>query len=251
MFVSCLPLGTVVVLWDSIIEGGLHELLPLSIALFQVLSTFLLRMRFEEILKFFRTLRFECDEVKIGRLLVDAGETVVLPPRILQYVDGATLAELVDEAAEQEAVESKEGDGRPTGRSEAQRQRRTVRSPARQQPSNGTVHRQRSHPAPSIVSLGEQNESTQSHQPPRTHSHTHSHPPSLQAFTRSHTHGGQRTTSNIRQSHLVAHRKTDADALNTTGASAQGAGLVKRAGDRRLTERNHAPSASPQRPTGE
>eukprot|EP00923_Selenidium_pygospionis_P007161 GHVN01012286.1.p1 GENE.GHVN01012286.1~~GHVN01012286.1.p1 ORF type:complete len:201 (-),score=25.22 GHVN01012286.1:1033-1635(-) len=90
MFVSCLPLGTVVVLWDSIIEGGLHELLPLSIALFQVLSTFLLRMRFEEILKFFRTLRFECDEVKIGRLLVDAGETVVLPPRILQVCSALT-----------------------------------------------------------------------------------------------------------------------------------------------------------------
>eukprot|EP00923_Selenidium_pygospionis_P007168 GHVN01012294.1.p1 GENE.GHVN01012294.1~~GHVN01012294.1.p1 ORF type:complete len:246 (-),score=36.52 GHVN01012294.1:661-1398(-) len=245
MFVSCLPLGTVVVLWDSIIEGGLHELLPLSIALFQVLSTFLLRMRFEEILKFFRTLRFECDEVKIGRLLVDAGETVVLPPRILQYVDGATLAELVDEAAEQEAVESKEKDGRPAARSEAQRQRRTVRSPTRQQPSNGTVHRQRSHRAPSILSLGQQNEST--------HSHTHSHAPSLQALTRSHTHGGQRTTSNIRDSHRVAHRKSDADAqqLNTTGASAQGAGLVKRAGDRRLRERNHAPSATPQRPIGE
>lgn len=71
MFVTSLPLGTVVVVWDFVLATGLHGLIPLTLALLKVLQSFLLRLRFEGIVKFLRSLRSsgDCDESKIGKML--------------------------------------------------------------------------------------------------------------------------------------------------------------------------------------
>eukprot|EP00923_Selenidium_pygospionis_P032386 GHVN01057144.1.p2 GENE.GHVN01057144.1~~GHVN01057144.1.p2 ORF type:complete len:193 (+),score=34.30 GHVN01057144.1:2294-2872(+) len=89
MFASSLPLGIVVVLWDAIIAEGLNTLLPLSVALLQVLSPFLLRMSFEEVLRFLKSLK-EPNEVHslagTGRWLVRESEKIRLTTSLTEFV---------------------------------------------------------------------------------------------------------------------------------------------------------------------
>lgn len=100
LFVTSLPLGTVAVTWDFFLCTGLHAILPLTLSLMKVLQSFLLRLRFEGIVKFLKSLRSsgDCDESKIGKMLVRQSQnfplsekyrevslTHLIPPRAFRF----------------------------------------------------------------------------------------------------------------------------------------------------------------------
>ena len=87
LFINCLPFPTVLILWDSIITDGLPVVLSLSISLLKVLKNVLLKMEFEQIIKFFKTMRNgdeECDAQIIGQLLVKQACLITIPKELLR-----------------------------------------------------------------------------------------------------------------------------------------------------------------------
>lgn len=95
LFINCLPFPTVLILWDSIICDGLPVVLSLSISLLKVLKNVLIKMEFEQIIKFFKTMKNgdeECDARIIGQLLVKQACLITIPKSILRSLTSATLA---------------------------------------------------------------------------------------------------------------------------------------------------------------
>ena len=93
LFINCLPFPTVLILWDSIICDGLPVVLSLSISLLKVLKNVLIRMEFEQIIKFFKTMKNgdeECDAKIIGQLLVKQSALVSIPRDILRSLASNT-----------------------------------------------------------------------------------------------------------------------------------------------------------------
>ena len=73
LYINCLPLQTVLVIWDVIICEGLHVLLSVTLSLLKVLKSVLLKLEFEDIVKFFKTMKTgdeDCDATMIGQLLI-------------------------------------------------------------------------------------------------------------------------------------------------------------------------------------
>ncbi|KAF4670039.1 hypothetical protein FOL47_002270 [Perkinsus chesapeaki] len=87
IFINCLPLHTVLVLWDVIVSDGLPVILSISIALLKVLRPALMQMEFEDIVRFFKTMKTgdeKCDATVIGQLLVRLSGKVDIPDSILE-----------------------------------------------------------------------------------------------------------------------------------------------------------------------
>ena len=87
LFINCLPFPTVLILWDSIICDGLPVVLSLSISLLKVLRNVLIKMEFEQIIKFFKTMKNgdeECDAKIIGQLLVKQACLISIPKHVLR-----------------------------------------------------------------------------------------------------------------------------------------------------------------------
>merc|ERR1719158_2186298 len=89
LYINCLPLPTVLVFWDTMMCGGdgLQAILPITISLLQVLQDVLLSLPFEEIVRFFKTMRLseaETDSALIGRLVVSRCRDIVLDARIIE-----------------------------------------------------------------------------------------------------------------------------------------------------------------------
>ncbi|KAF4715672.1 hypothetical protein FOZ63_023188 [Perkinsus olseni] len=87
LFINCLPLQTVFVLWDVIVSDGLPVILSISIALLKVLRPALMQMEFEDIVRFFKTMKTgdeKCDARVIGQLLVRLSGKVEIPDSILE-----------------------------------------------------------------------------------------------------------------------------------------------------------------------
>jgi len=107
LFVTSLPLQTVVILWDYILSEGLHVLLPLTIALLKVLERYLLRQSFEEMLKFLKSLKISggYDDTKIGRMLVRQADKISMPDELLTMVVRVDIKALIIEAEEDEKKE--------------------------------------------------------------------------------------------------------------------------------------------------
>jgi len=97
LFVTNLPLGTVVILWDLIISEGLESLLSITVALLKIVQTFLLRLKFEDVVKFLKSLKSsgECDEGKIGQLLIRQASNYPLPPHIKQFLESENESPVV------------------------------------------------------------------------------------------------------------------------------------------------------------
>ncbi|EZG44313.1 TBC domain protein, partial [Gregarina niphandrodes] len=76
LFVTSLPAGATVVLWDYILASNVHSVVSITMSLLSVLQSFLLRLRFEGIVRFLKSLRNSgnCDEFRIGRMLVKQAE---------------------------------------------------------------------------------------------------------------------------------------------------------------------------------
>jgi hypothetical protein len=93
LFINCLPFPTVLILWDSVISDGLPVVLTLSISLLKVLKNVLLKMDFEQIIKFFKTMRNgdeECDAKIIGQLLVKQASAIIIPKEVLRTLNTST-----------------------------------------------------------------------------------------------------------------------------------------------------------------
>ena len=89
LFVNCLPFPTVLILWDSIVAEGLPMILSLSVSLLKVLKNVLIKMDFEQIIKFFKTMRNgdeECDAQIIGQLLVKQASLITIPKGVLRLL---------------------------------------------------------------------------------------------------------------------------------------------------------------------
>ncbi len=87
LFINCLPFPTVLILWDSIIAEGLPVIITLSVSLLKVLKNVLIKMEFEQIIKFFKTMRNgdeECDAQIIGQLLVKQAGLITIPKEVLR-----------------------------------------------------------------------------------------------------------------------------------------------------------------------
>jgi hypothetical protein len=88
LFVNCLPSETVLVLWDALFSEGLEVLLVVTVALLKVLKDVLISMDFEEVIRFFKTMKTgeesSFDAALIGRLLVRHGENLELPSRLMK-----------------------------------------------------------------------------------------------------------------------------------------------------------------------
>jgi hypothetical protein len=90
LFINCLPFPTVLILWDSIICEGLPVILSLSVSLLKVLKGVLLKMEFEQIIRFFKTMKNgdeECDAKIIGQLLVKQAALISIPKDVLRSLD--------------------------------------------------------------------------------------------------------------------------------------------------------------------
>eukprot|EP01054_Gregarina_sp_Poly1_P009237 Gregarina_sp_Poly_1__9236@NODE_56_length_17373_cov_108_729111_g48_i0_p7_GENE_NODE_56_length_17373_cov_108_729111_g48_i0NODE_56_length_17373_cov_108_729111_g48_i0_p7_ORF_typecomplete_len259_score30_69RabGAPTBC/PF00566_18/7e15_NODE_56_length_17373_cov_108_729111_g48_i064307206 len=109
LFVTSLPLGTVVVIWDFLLCSGLSALLPLTIALLKVLQSFLMRLRFEGIVKFLKSLRLsgDCDESKIGKMLVKHAENYPIPDKFLPAVAHIDFVKLLQESSKDKGLHQK------------------------------------------------------------------------------------------------------------------------------------------------
>jgi hypothetical protein len=93
LFINCLPFPTVLILWDSIISDGLPVVLTLSISLLKVLKNVLIKMEFEQIIKFFKTMKNgdeECDAKIIGQLLVKQACLITIPKSILRSLSSTS-----------------------------------------------------------------------------------------------------------------------------------------------------------------
>ncbi|PHJ17975.1 tbc domain-containing protein [Cystoisospora suis] len=109
LFVTSLPLRSVCVLWDFLLGEGLHGLLELAVALLKVLTRFIIHLRFEEVIKFLKSLKSSgggCDDFKVGKMLVKQAAKVQLPEPVLMELLTADLAALTREAEEEEAAEA-------------------------------------------------------------------------------------------------------------------------------------------------
>jgi len=87
LFVNCLPIPTVFVLWDAIICDGLPVILSITASLLNVLKGVLLTMGFEDIVRFFKTMKTgdeDCDATVIGQLLVKRSHRMDIPGPVLQ-----------------------------------------------------------------------------------------------------------------------------------------------------------------------
>lgn len=85
LFVNCLPTPMVLIFWDVIFCSGLEAILPITIALLKLLKEALLEMQFEDIVRFFKTMRHseaDYNTAEIGRLVVLEGGGLQLPQNV-------------------------------------------------------------------------------------------------------------------------------------------------------------------------
>jgi len=89
LFINTLPLQTVLVIWDSIMCDGLPVVVSVTVTLLQVLRDVLIKMDFEEVIRFFKSMKTgeeQFDAAMIGRLLVRHSGEIVIPMEMLKVL---------------------------------------------------------------------------------------------------------------------------------------------------------------------
>jgi len=112
VFVNCLPLPTVLIIWDVIMVDGFLVILPIALSLLKVLKHVLMPMPMEEIVRFLKAMKAgeeECDASIVGQLLVKQSHTVEMPPHISSQLcsleDGGCSSPLGDRSTPRAGVE--------------------------------------------------------------------------------------------------------------------------------------------------
>mmetsp|Transcript_32287 Transcript_32287/g.58611 ORF Transcript_32287/g.58611 Transcript_32287/m.58611 type:complete len:402 (-) Transcript_32287:8-1213(-) len=87
LFIGSVPRPMALTFWDAIVCGGLEELLPIAVSLLGILSQTLLSLQFEEIVRFFQSMRTgtkeSCNFTSIASMVMDAREELVVPEHIM------------------------------------------------------------------------------------------------------------------------------------------------------------------------
>ncbi|CAD7953005.1 unnamed protein product [Amoebophrya sp. A25] len=99
LYINCLPLQTVLVIWDVVVCEGLHVLLSITLSLLKVLQSVLLKLEFEDIVKFFKTMKTgdeDCDATMIGQLLIRQSGRVDLSKQVLHIINQEDSSDFVD-----------------------------------------------------------------------------------------------------------------------------------------------------------
>jgi len=92
LFINCFPLSMVLIIWDVIVCEGLPVILRIAVSILQALKDSLLTMSFEDIIKFFKMMKKYDDEEgelnasRIGQLLMQHTEHVVISEKTLEYL---------------------------------------------------------------------------------------------------------------------------------------------------------------------
>jgi len=89
LFINCLPMPMVLAFWDAMVCGGTgaEVILPITVSLLQVLQNVLLSLPFEDIVRFFKTMRNgeqHTDGALIGRLVVAKCGAIQMPEHVLE-----------------------------------------------------------------------------------------------------------------------------------------------------------------------
>lgn len=85
LFVDCMPLSMVVIIWDAIFCEGLHVILKVALALLRGLRGELLSMHLHDIVRFLKSMRSYSDEdsdlkaFDVGLQLLRAAQQITLP----------------------------------------------------------------------------------------------------------------------------------------------------------------------------
>eukprot|EP00747_Dinoflagellata_sp_TGD_P002563 gnl/TRDRNA2_/TRDRNA2_104781_c0_seq1.p1 gnl/TRDRNA2_/TRDRNA2_104781_c0~~gnl/TRDRNA2_/TRDRNA2_104781_c0_seq1.p1 ORF type:complete len:325 (+),score=49.75 gnl/TRDRNA2_/TRDRNA2_104781_c0_seq1:164-1138(+) len=87
LYITCLPLPTVLMIWDGIVCNGLHVILPIAVALLKVLEGILSTRPYEAIVAFFKSMKRGstdgADAVRTGWLLTKQSNDLVIPKSIM------------------------------------------------------------------------------------------------------------------------------------------------------------------------
>ncbi|KAL8425540.1 hypothetical protein Efla_006775 [Eimeria flavescens] len=109
LFITSLPLRSALVVWDFLLAKGLHAVLQLAIALLLVLARFLIRLKFEEIVKFLKSLKCSggVDDFRIGKMLVKQAAKIQVPSHLMKEISPRNLPAIIREAELEEEEESR------------------------------------------------------------------------------------------------------------------------------------------------
>lgn len=103
LFINCLPMPMVLILWDSIICIGLDTLLLIALSLLKMLSKTLVTLQLEDIVTFFKMMRISNDEdgmTSIGRMIIAESANLQIPAFVLSQLNAEESdADDVDESA--------------------------------------------------------------------------------------------------------------------------------------------------------
>ncbi|KAK9172253.1 Rab-GTPase-TBC domain protein [Cryptosporidium meleagridis] len=85
LFVSTLPLKTVVIIWDYLLANGLQSLISIAIALLKTLESSLIGQSMENIIQFFKSLRISVgiNDVTCARMLLSKAKNIHISEEIL------------------------------------------------------------------------------------------------------------------------------------------------------------------------
>ncbi|KAJ1608295.1 TBC domain-containing protein [Cryptosporidium canis] len=85
LFVSTLPLKTVVIIWDYLLANGLQSLIAIAIALLKTLESALIGQPMENIIQFFKSLRISVgiNDVTCARMLLSKAKNIHISEEIL------------------------------------------------------------------------------------------------------------------------------------------------------------------------
>lgn len=85
LFVSTLPLKTVVIIWDYLLANGLQSLISIAIALLKTLESALIGQSMENIIQFFKSLRISVgiNDVTCARMLLSKAKHIHISEEIL------------------------------------------------------------------------------------------------------------------------------------------------------------------------
>ncbi|KAH8740554.1 GTPase activator proteinhypothetical protein [Cryptosporidium ryanae] len=88
MFVSTLPLKTVVILWDYLLANGLHSLITIAIALLKIVESTLLGQSIENIIQFFKSLRISVGlgDITCARMLLSKAKCINISDEIMSSI---------------------------------------------------------------------------------------------------------------------------------------------------------------------
>lgn len=88
MFVSTLPLKTVVILWDYLLANGLHSLITIAIALLKIVESALLDQSMENIIQFFKSLRISVglSDITCARMLLSKAKCIDISEEIMSTI---------------------------------------------------------------------------------------------------------------------------------------------------------------------